>query len=276
MTAPTGGDAGGTSVSVVAFGVRERGRELLKRAFPRRRGKVTLVRSRAELLDALKESLADAVIVDLVQAGDEHWKVASLARDFPSIPFLALTPLRPAELTPATRACLECEFADLIVEGAEDGLHRDLVLPVSFSSRFAAALSGAHQTLGLTTELQRAVWGLIVAQGGRPVRTESLASSVQLTREHLSRRFSMDGAPNLKRVIDLVRLLAAAELAKNPGYDLPDVARVLGFASATHLSTSSSRVIGVKSSSLTRLRPMELMDRFVKQGRGRSRRAARD
>lgn len=86
----------------------------------------------------------------------------------------------------------------------------------------------------------------------------------------------MDGAPNLKRVIDLVRLLAAAELAKNPGYDLPDVARVLGFASATHLSTSSVRVIGVKSASLTRLRPVELMDRFVKQGRGRSRRVVRD
>lgn len=263
-------------VSVVAFGVRERARDLLKRAFPRRRGKVTLVRTRNEVLDALKDSLADAVIVDLAHASDEHWKVAALARDFPSIPFLALAPLRPAELTPAARACLECEFADLIVEGAEDSLPRELVMPVSFTTRFSAALSPAHANIGLTTDLQREVWSLIVGQGGRPVRTEALAEAVQLTREHLSRRFSMDGAPNLKRVIDLVRLLAAAELAKNPGYDLPDVARVLGFASATHLSTSSVRVIGVKSASLTRLRPVELMDRFVKQGRGRSRRVVRD
>jgi len=263
-------------VSVVAFGVRERARDLLKRAFPRRRGKVTLVRTRNEVLDALKDSLADAVIVDLAQAGEEHWKVAALAREFPSIPFFAFTPLRPAELTPAMRACLECEFADIIVEGAEDALSRDLLLPISFTSRFAAALASAHSQIGLSTELQRVVWGLIVAHGGRPVRTEALAESVQLTREHLSRRFSMDGAPNLKRVIDLVRLLAAAELAKNPGYDLPDVARVLGFASATHLSTSTVRVVGVKSASLTRLRPVELMDRFVKQGRGRSRHHSRE
>lgn len=72
-------------------------------------------------------------------------------------------------------------------------------------------------------------------------------------------------------MIDLVRLLAAAELAKNPGYDLPDVARVLGFASASHLSGSCQRLVGVKSTSLARLRPLDLIDRFVKQGRGRSR-----
>ena len=84
----------------------------------------------------------------------------------------------------------------------------------------------------------------------------------------------MDGAPNLKRVIDLARILASADLAKNPGYDLPDVARVLGFASASHLSTSCQRLIGVKSSSLARLRPADLLDRFVKPGRGRSRSAS--
>jgi AraC-like DNA-binding protein len=94
---------------------------------------------------------------------------------------------------------------------------------------------------------------------------------VHLTREHLSRRFSSDGAPNLKRVIDLARILSAADLAKNPGFDLPDVARVLGFASASHLSASCQRIIGVRSSSLARLRPGDLVDRFVKQGRGRSR-----
>lgn len=257
--------------AVVAFGVRERARDVLKRGFPRRRGRLTLVRTRDEMLDAVRGALTDAVIVDLSQAGDEHWEVAKLAREFPSIPFLALAPLRPADAPALARACSEFEFADLLVEGMEDALHREIVLPLTFTVRFARSLLGADEALGLRDPLQRTVWRLILAHGGRTVRTEAIADAVQLTREHLSRRFSADGAPNLKRVIDLVRILAAADLAKNPGFDLPDVARALGFASASHLSASCQRIIGVRSSSLTRLRPGDLVDRFVKQGRGRSR-----
>lgn len=257
--------------AVVAFGVRERARDLLRRGFPRRRGRLTLARSRDEVLAALTTDFVDAVVVDLAQPADEHWAVAKLAPDFPSIPFFALAPLRPAEVAHAARACHEFEFADLLVEGVEDAVQRELVLPETFTARFAWALLPAEAALGLQDGLQRAVWRLVLAQGGRTVRTEAIAEAVQLTREHLSRRFSADGAPNLKRVIDLVRLLAAAELAKNPGYDLPDIARVLGFASASHLNASCQRVIGVRSSSLARLRAGDLIDRFVRQGRGRSR-----
>lgn len=257
--------------AVLAFGARDRARDLLKRSFSKRRGRLTLVRSRRELLEALRGGLVDAVIVDFVQPTEEHWSVAATALEFPSIPYFALASLRPADLPHVARACTEFEFAEVLAEGVDDVVHRELVLPHTFTVRFAATLQEASTPLGLETDLQRAVWRLIVAHGGRTVRTEELAGSVRLTREHLSRRFSAGGAPNLKRVIDLARLLAASDLAKNPGFDLPDVARVLGFASATHLSGSCQRVIGVKSASLTRLRPADLMDRFLRQGRGRSR-----
>jgi AraC-like DNA-binding protein len=257
--------------SVVAFGARERTRELLRRTFPKRRGRVTLARSRDDLLGALQGAMVDAVVVDLTQPTDAHWAVAALARDFPSIPFFALAALRPADLPAIARVCAQFEFADCLAEGVDDDVLRDVILPATFTVRFATALVGAEVRLGLTTPVQRQAWRLVVAQGGRTVRTESIAESLHLTREHLSRRFASDGAPNLKRVIDLVRLLAAAELAKNPGYDFPDIARILGFASSSHLGSSGLRVLGVKSSSLARLRPTELMDRFLRQGRGRSR-----
>jgi AraC-like DNA-binding protein len=256
---------------IVALGARERTRELLKRSFPRRRGRLTLVRTATELRDTLCATLVDAVVVDLAQAGDEQWAAAALARDFPSVPFFACAPLRPADLPALARACGELEFVDYLVEGVDDQVHRELMLPSTFTVRFATALRHGDDRLGLQAPLQRDVWRLVIAHGGRTVRTEAIAAAVNLTREHLSRRFSADGAPNLKRVIDLCRLLAASELAKNPGYDLPDVARVLGFASASHLSSSCQRVIGVKSSSLARLRPADLIDRFVRQGRSRSR-----
>jgi AraC-like DNA-binding protein len=257
--------------ALVAFGARERSRDLLRRAFPKRRGKVTFVRSPGDLLAALQHAMVDAVVVDLAQPTDEHWAAAALARDFPSIPFFALAALRPADLPAIARACTELDLTDCLSEGVDDGALRELVLPATFTVRFATALRGAAARLGLTTELQQRAWRLVVAHGGRVVRTERLAEALGLTREHLSRRFSHDGAPNLKRVIDLVRLLAASELAKNPGYDLPDISRVLGFASASHLSATCVRLLGVKSGSLARLRPTDLMDRFVKQGRFRSR-----
>lgn len=256
--------------TIVACASRERCKDALRRALPRRRAKLSFVRGGAELTAVLQQTLVDAVIVDLGHATDETWAVAATAREFPSIPFFAYAALRASELPALARACT-LEFADCIAEGVEDELCRDLVMPATFTVRFATALRGAEERLGLTTALQHDAWRYIVAQGGRTVRTEAIAAAVGLTREHLSRRFAADGAPNLKRVIDLVRLLAAAELAKNPGYDLPDVARVLGFASASHLSASCQRLVGVKSASLTRLRPTDLMDRFVKQGRGRSR-----
>src|SRR5687768_15727629 len=168
-----------SSPAVLVFGVRDRARDVIKRGFPRRRGRLTFVRTRDETLAALRTSLTDAVIVDLAQAGEEHWAVASLARDFPSIPFLAFAPLRPPEVPHLARACTEFEFADVLVEGMEDPIHRELVLPLTFTVRFAASLLDADDALGLTGDLQRAVWRLVLAQGGRTLRTESIADSVQ-------------------------------------------------------------------------------------------------
>jgi AraC-like DNA-binding protein len=162
------------------------------------------------------------------------------------------------------------EFADVVVESIDDGVCRDLVLRRAFSSRFALALEQPPSLLELDTPLQQGAWRCIVAWSGRPVRTQLLADALGVTREHLSRTFAADGAPNLKRVIDLVRLIAAAELAKNPGYDVRDVAAVLDFASSSHLSSTAQRVVGTRPASLARLRAVDLVDRFTK-GHGRSR-----
>jgi transcriptional regulator GlxA family with amidase domain len=145
------------------------------------------------------------------------------------------------------------------------------VMRATFSSRFARALAHPPSSLKLDAPMQREVWRLVVAHAGRPVRTSILAAELGVTREHLSRSFAANGSPNLKRVIDLVRVIAAAELAKNPGLDLRDVATVLGFASPSHLSTTSMRIAGTKPASLTRLRAVDLFERFAR-GNARSRR----
>jgi len=241
---------------------RERVRSIIRSAFPRRRAQLQLVKSATEISDQLVKQLVDAVIVD-ASAGDEAVRVLQLAADFPSIPFLLATGLLPHDAPLIGRAA-DWGIAEVLVEGMDDFVARDIVLHLAFSSRFERALARPPESLRLDTPLQLAVWQSVVRRAGRPVRTDQLAKELGVSREHLSRSFAVGQAPTLKRVIDLVRLLAAAELAKNPGYDIRDVAEVLGFASSSHLSGTTQRLVGARASSLTRLRAVDLIERFGK------------
>jgi len=266
MTAPS---AEGASPCVVAFAPRERTRAMIRAAFPRRRCRVVLARTAADFAHAFRKELVDAALVDIGSAHDETWKAAGLAREFPSAPFFAIVALRAAD-GPAVARCAELEFADVLVDGVDNGCARDMVSRRGFTARFADALRVPPGSLSLNTPVQQRAWEYVVSHAGRRVATLSLARHLGVTREHLSRTFSAEGAPNLKRIIDLVRLLAAAELAKNPGYDIRDVAAVLDFASSSHLSSTAQRIVGTRPASLARLRSVDLIQRFCK-GHGRSR-----
>ena len=265
----TSGTNGSALPSLVVHLERERARVLVRAAFPRRKWKIISTRSAEELEAVFRRELVDAALVDLGSPGEDTWKAAAFAAEFPSAPFFGIMPLRPTD-TPAAARCAALGFIDFIVEGIDDNAARDLVAPHAFSTRFRNALADPPQALGLTTPLQRSAWEVIVAHSGRPVTTKDLAKAVGLSREHLSRNFARPGAPNLKRVIDLVRLIAAAELAKNPGHDIRDIARILDFASSSHLAVTAQRIFGTRPASLARLRTTDLIDRFA-QGRTRSR-----
>jgi AraC-like DNA-binding protein len=268
-SAPAPAASAGGTPAIVVYAQRERTRTLMKSAFPRRRARVVMTRTLEDFEAAFKDNLVDAAVVDVGGAQEDTWRVASRAREYPSVPFFGFAALRAAE-GPALAQCATYEFADVLIDGVDDGAARDIVAHLSFSTRFARALDDPPRTLGLDAPLQQAAWRFIVSHAGRPVRTSTLAQFLRVTREHLSRSFSAGGAPNLKRIIDLVRIVAAAELAKNPGYDLRDVANILGFASSSHLSSTAMRVVGTKPTSLARLRTVDLIERFAK-GHGRSR-----
>lgn len=259
----------GMLTSVVAFAPKEKTRALIRSVFPRRKCRVLFARNLADFGDTFRRELVDAAIVDVATPHEDTWSVAGLAREFPSAPFFGLCTLRASE-GPAVAHCADLEFADVLVEGIDDGCARELVARRGFSARFAEALRLPPPLLALDTPVQQKAWEYIVAHAGRRVQTVNLAARLGVTREHLSRTFAAEGAPNLKRIIDLVRLLAAAELAKNPGYDVRDVASVLDFASSSHLSSTAQRVVGTRPASLARLRAVDLIQRFCK-GHGRSR-----
>lgn len=277
--------------TLLAYTPRERARTFVRAAFPKRKWRVVTVRDVAEFKSTFRSTLIDAALIDVGSssastssgaeppasntiagtygANEDSWKIGSLAHEYPSSPFFGIIPLRATD-APAVARCAALEFCDILVDGIDEPVARDLVGPRTFTARFVAALANPPQSLGLKTEMQLATWRSILGAAGRPVRTAMLAKEVGVTREHLSRHFSTPGAPNLKRLIDLVRMIGAAELAKNSGLDIRDIARILGFASSSHLAVTAQRVLGTRPASLSRLRTVDLIERFT-QGRTRSR-----
>ncbi len=255
-----GGESAAPTLYLLVLLKRDRARTLIRAAFPRRRAHIVAVKTIADIEAQLTQHLVDAVIVD-GGAGEEAMRVIARAEDFQSVPFVVITPMLPGDAPLVARAA-EYGVAELLIESVDDAAARDLVSRLAFSTRFERALSVPPPGLHLETPLQIAVWQSVVRRAGRPIRTDQLARELGVSREHLSRSFAVGQAPTLKRVIDLVRVLAAAELAKNAGYDVRDVAQVLGFASSSHLSSTTQRLVGAKASSLTRLRAVDLLERF--------------
>jgi len=269
--AQSGTDRSPTSPAIIVHTTRERARAFIRAAFPRRKARIITVKTAQEFSTSIRRELIDAVVVDLGGQSDDAWGIAAQARDFSSTPFFGLIQARAAD-TPAIARCAHFEFADVLSEQVDEDVARDLIGPLTFTTRFARALHTPPPSLGLTSDTQRRTWEAIVQHAGRPVTTRELAATIGVTREHLSRNFAQGHGANLKRVIDLVRLISAAELSKNPGYDVRDVAAILGFASSSHLAVTTQRIASTRPASLAGLRTIDLVDRFT-QGRTRSRSA---
>jgi AraC-like DNA-binding protein len=246
--------------ALVVCAARDRLRVALRAAFPKRRARLVYVRGAAELRRTLCAELVDAVLVDLGAGTDDGWAAAGLARDFGSTAFVAVAPLRASEGAMLAR-CASLGLADVLVDGVDDAALRGLVAPLGFTWRFAAGMRTPPPILELGSRLQRAAWVRLVEAGGRMTRTSEVAATLGVTREHLSRSFAR--AAPLKGLLDLVRVLVAAELARSPGYAVQDIATVLGFATSSHFARTARRVAGCTPVGLGAMTGGELIARFA-------------
>jgi len=254
---------------VVATLLRSAGaRAALRRGLPRGRVALASCRGEAALERVVSTRLVDAVIVDPRLPGAAACLVR-LRERFPGVPRFAYAAFRPDDAELLVR-CVHDADAHPIVEGVEDLVAWDLVLPRTASAARTAALADAPRILRLVDDLQIRAWGEVVRGLAGAMRTAGIARSLGVSREHLSRQFGAGGAPNLKRVIDLARTATAADLLANPGYSVRAVAGILGFASASHLASAARRIAGVTAARLPALGPRGVLAAFVR-GRTRSR-----
>ena len=211
------------------------------------------------LLDAVVLAPHPALLGQLEEVRARH----------PVLPVIGYAPFRPDD-GDLLLACRRYGIRAVAVEGVDDAVVGDLVLRHSMTAERQRALAGAPRLLRLTEPLQQEAWAALVADVERPVRTNELARRLGVSREHLSRQFGAGGAPNLKRVIDLTRVASAAQLLAAAGYSVATVARLLHFASSSHLSGTSRRIAGVAARALGGLGAAGVLAAFVR-GHTRSR-----
>jgi AraC-like DNA-binding protein len=242
-------------------------RAAIRQGLPRRGWRVERCASVERLEGVLQRRLVDAVVVDVRTEWGETLR--RLIDRFPRIPFFALSAFRPDD----GALLIDCGSAGIVgvlVEGVDDEAAGEMIRARAASSQRRAALADAPRVLRLTEPLQLRAWEEVLARVGTRTTTAHVARALRRTREHLSREFGAGGAPNLKRVIDLARTAWSADLLANPGYTVSTVARLLDFASPSHLAECARRVAGVTPSELPALGPKGVLARFLR-GRTRSR-----
>lgn len=239
----------------------------LRRSLPRGGHRVVACRSVEQVRGLLARRLTDAVVVS--PRAIPVAALLALAADFPAVPVFGFAAFRPddAELLHACAAQLRIPVA---VEGVDDAILGELLRRAGATALRRRALGDAPRLLRLRTDLQREVWDLTLGLAHAPIRAAQLARKLGMSREHLSREFALEAAPNLKRVIDLARVITAAHLLQNPGCTATSAARMLGFASTSHLGSTARRIAGTGAAGLAALGPHGVLVAFAR-GRTRSR-----
>lgn len=239
----------------------------LRRSMPAAGPGVVACRSLAGLRRLLDTRLTDAVV--LTPSAAALPEVGALRSELPGIPVIAYAAFRPDD-GELLLACRERGVVAVAVAGVDDPVVGEMVTRCSLTAARTAALAEGPRMLRLTEPLQREAWDVLVREVERPVRTESLARRLDVSREHLSRQFGAGGAPNLKRVIDLARIACAAQLLQNPAYRIGHVVKLLHFTSSSHLAGTARRITGAPPTALPEFGPRGVLLAFAR-GKTRSR-----
>jgi AraC-like DNA-binding protein len=253
--------------AVIVLHGGERLRGALRRGLRARGLRLVVCRSPEQATRVLQTALVDAVVVGVRSNGAD--RALELAAWYPSIPVFAAGAFRPDD-GPLLLSYRRSGVCDILMDGVDDHVAAEMVAARSASRLRRAALADAPRLLRLTEPLQLRAWNEVLGRAGVATTATQLAGVLKVTREHLSREFAAGGAPNIKRVIDLSKVLCAADLLRNPGYSVATVARVLKFSSPSHLAGCSQRIVGATPKALPRLGVRGVLGRFLR-GRTRSR-----
>lgn len=240
---------------------------VLRKTLPRTHSRIRATRTP----DALNRIL-DGEWVDCVVLGTRSRRAHAfgpMRERYPHVPVVVFGMMRPDE----GRSLLDLEAEQvtaLLIEGVDDPVAGEVVAQSGYLAGRRRALADLPRLLRLTEPVQQRAFELLLAMAGTPPSTDVIARRLRVSREHLSRQFGAGGAPNLKRVIDFLRLLQGRDLLLNPGFAVQRVMGLIGFTTLSHWRTVVERVFSLEFDVYRRASTADLVRRFIRGG-GRSR-----
>lgn len=235
----------------------------LRRSYPDGQGRIRGCRTAAALTRLIEAEPVDVVVVGTRARGSLDWDW--FRTRFPTVPVVIYGAVRPDQ-GPSLLALDPGRIRALLVEGIDDPVVGDVVSRYGYLATRRAGLAELPRLLRLTEPLQKRAFDLLVGSIGRPPTTASLARKLRVSREHLSRQFAAAGAPNLKRVMDLLRLLVARDWLANPGRPVAVTAELLGYSSPSHFRSTVRRLFRCDVAELQRASLQDLIRRFLGAG----------
>lgn len=247
-------------VSVAALLERRPALLALRRAMPRSAVRVLTARSPRHLDQLLRTHLVDAVVLGADAARGPV--LDSLRHEFAAIPVLVYAPFRSDDADLIARAA-RLRVAALAIEGVDEPVLPRLIGQAGLQARRVAELLPLAERLDLVDPIQRRAWAALVVEAPTGLETQALADRLAIRRETLSRRFGAGRAPSLKRAIDAIRVLVAAELLGCTALGVTDVAALLGFSSTSLLHRTAKRALGVPLAEVAALSSAALASRLA-------------
>ena len=203
-----------------------------------------------DVIRDIKSHQVHAVLVSVACAGTHASRVASLVREFPGIPAVALL----SELEPRT--------PHAVLALGRSGIRRlvDVRMAAGWRELRGALLAdagnrGEHGTLGqLTLDLAGCpddcwvFFETLFTCSPRIGNVRMLAKLLDVVPSTMMSRFFRAGIPAPKRYLAMVRLIRAARLFENAGFSIANVANHLDYSSPQSFGRHVRMLLGITGS----------------------------
>lgn len=210
--------------------------------------------SLADALEDLKHRAVGAVLLGVVRCGQQlDRRVASVVREFPSVPTVALLGTQP----PTAEALLRIgnagvtRLVDVRIPAGWSQLRRIMASEAARSAD-RMALARIREELAPIAEDTWAFFEALFAASQYNGTIQALSLELQLLPSTLMSRFFRAKLPAPKRYLAYARLLRAARLFEDAGHSVSDVANALEFSSPQSFSRHVQCVLGVSATEFRR------------------------
>ncbi len=186
-----------------------------------------------DVIQDLKSRKIQAVLVSVTCAGAYASRMASLVREFPRVPAVALLS-RVETRTPQAVLALGQSGVKRLVDVRLPAGWRELrgaLMAESAESGYRRVLSDLAVDLADAPEDCRRFFNILFTGSPRLCNVRMLARSVNVLPSTFMSRFFRAGVPSPKQYLAMARLVRAARLFENEGFSIANVANHLDYSS---------------------------------------------